>query len=250
VPGGYGAAVIDLSRPRDLGQILSGCWELYRRHFIVFATIALAVVAPMNLITLGLIEGKLTSGFDVHQIGGSGPAYTLVQTLVTVPLITAGHVYAVLQVSRGQEPRAGDSLSRAGGVLPVLIGTVLLYSLGVVVGVIALIVPGIYLAVRWYVATQSVVAEELGPVEALRRSGELVRGQWWRVLGISLAVGLLGAVAGGVAALPVGALAAVANSGALLVLGNVIADSVILSFTALAATLLFFDLRARTVRAA
>lgn len=241
--------MIDLSRPRDLRQILSTGWELYRRHFTVFAAIALAVVLPMDLITLGLIEGKLTGGFDVNQIGGGGPAYTLVQTLVTVPLITAGHVYAVLQVSRGEQPRAGDSLSRASGVLPVLIGTVLLYSLGVLAGLIALIVPGIYLAVRWFVATQSVVAEERGPVEALQRSGELVQGQWWRVLGISLVVGLMGAVAGGLLALPVGALAAVTDSGALLVLGNVIADSVILSFTALAGTLLFFDLRARGVRA-
>jgi hypothetical protein len=240
--------VIDLSRPRDLGQILSGCWLLYRSHFAVFATIALAVVLPMDLITLGVIEGKLTSGFDVGQIGGGGPAYTLVQTLVTVPLITAGHVFAVMQASRGERPRAGDSLSRAGGVLPVLIGTVLLYSAGVLLGLIALVVPGIYLAVRWYVATQSVVAEELGPVEALQRSGELVHGMWWRVLGISLVVGLIGVVAGGLLALPVGALAAAADSGALLVLGNVIADSVILSFTALAGTLLFFDLRARAVR--
>jgi hypothetical protein len=237
--------VIDLSRPRDLGQILSSCWELYRRHFTVFAAIALAVVLPMDLISLGLIEGKLTSGFEVDQIGGGGPAYTLVQTLITTPLITAGHVYAVLQISRGEQPRAGDSLSRAGGALPLLIGTVILYSLGVLLGVIALILPGIYLAVRWYVATQSVVAEDRGPVEALQRSGELTRGQWWRVLGISLVVGLLGAVAGAFLALPVGALAAVADSGALLVLGNVIADSVILSFTALAGTLLFFDLRVR-----
>ena len=98
---------------------------------------------------------------------------------------------------------------------------------------------------RLLVAPQAVVADELGPVEALRRSWDLVRDNWWRVLGIWIMLGLLGAMAGLVLAVPVGALAAVADSGALLVAAQVVVDSITLSFTALGGTLLFFDLRAR-----
>lgn len=237
--------MIDLGVPRDLGQLLNGCWLLYRRHFAVFATIALAVVVPMDVISLGLIEGRLSSGFRLDELNG-GPSSTLIQALVTTPLITAGHVFAVMQIARGETPSAGSSLSKAGGVLPVLIATVLLYTLGVLLGFIALILPGIYLSVRWYVAAQSVVAEERSPIEALRRSGELVEGGWWRVFGLSIVIGLVGATGGVILGLPIGFVAAAANSGALIVLGHIVADSMILSFTALAGTLLFFDLRART----
>jgi len=191
-----------------------------------------------------VIEGQLTGDFDEDRIGG-GVAYSLVSFLITTPLITAGHVYAVMQVGRGEQPSAGASLSQAGGVLIVLSGTVLLSALVTGLATLALIIPGIYVGVRLLVAPQAVVADELGPVEALRRSWDLVRDNWWRVLGIWIMLGLLGAMAGLVLAVPVGALAAVADSGALLVAAQVVVDSITLSFTALGGTLLFFDLRAR-----
>ena len=51
-------------------------------------------------------------------------------------------------------------------------------------GLVAFVIPGIWLAVVLYFASQAVVAEGRPPIEALRRSRELVRGQWWRVFGI------------------------------------------------------------------
>ncbi len=238
--------MVDLERPRDLGQILNACWLLYRRHFTAFAAIALAVVVPMDLVSLGLIDGYLTSGFDLDKAVGGGPAYSIVQTLITVPLVSAGHVFAVMRIGRGEEPSPGESLSQAGGVLPVVLGTVLLSTLGVLAGIVVVVLPGIYLAVRWFVASQSVVAEGRRPVDGLRRSGELVRGSWWRVFGISIAFSLVAGAGGALVGVPIGVLAAATDSGAVLVLGHMAADAVILSFTALGGTLLFFDLRARS----
>ena len=184
--------MIDLGAPRDLGGILSGCWLLYRRHFLVFATIALAVVLPLNLVTQGLIEGQLTGDFDPENIASGGPAYSLVQTLVTIPLITAGHVFAVMQVGRGETPRAGSSLANAGTVLPVLIGVVLLTTVATLLGFLALVIPGIYISVRLLVAPQAAAAdEEHGVVDAMTQSWDLVKGNWWRVLGIYVMLSLL-----------------------------------------------------------
>src|SRR2546421_7266361 len=122
--------MIDLSQPRDLSGILNTCYLLYREHFRVFAAIAVTVVAPLNVITVGLMDGRLTSGFDSDDIFSRGPAYTIVQALVTVPLITAGHVNAVMDAGAGRALSAQRALSAAGAVLVSVMATVLLAALG------------------------------------------------------------------------------------------------------------------------
>lgn len=236
---------IDLTRPRDLGDILSACFGLYRHHFLVFATIALAVVVPLDVLTLGIVDGYLTDYDGEFSFGESGAAYTVVYYLIATPLITAGHVHAVMEIGAGRRPAAGASLVKASTVLVALMLAVVLTSLGTLLGMIALIVPGIYLYVRWYVTAQSIVAEGRGPIEGMGRSGELVRDNWWRVFGISIVISLIGGIFSAVLGFPIGGLAAALDSGPLLVLGTIVSDAVVLSFVALGATMVFFDLRAR-----
>lgn len=239
-------APIDLARPRDLGQILNGCWLLYRRYFGVFATIALAVVVPMDILSLGLIDGYLTEGYDAEEFFlTSGVAYSIVGPLVTWPLITAGHIHAVRSAGEGAEPRAGSSLSEAGAVFPKVLGALILVTLAIIAGSIALIIPGIYVAIRLAVTLQAVVAEGHGPTDAMSRSWELVKGNWWRVIGITTVLFLLAYIIAAVLAVPMVAAASAADSGAILVAAQIAIDTVTLSFVALGSTLLFFDLRAR-----
>jgi len=237
---------LDLSMRRDLGDILATVSSLYVRHFFTFAAIALAVVLPMDLITLGLIDGYLSSGYDDEGLLGSGGiAYNVTYVLVTVPLITAGHVHAVMDAGEGKVPSARRSLGAAGGMFVKVALTVLLYSLGTFLGFIALVIPGIYLMVRWYFAAQDVVAEGSSPADALEHSGDLVKGNWWRVFGCVIVFNILAfipaLILGGLVALA----ASAANSGVLLVLSTAVVDAVVLSFLALSGTILYFDLRAR-----
>jgi hypothetical protein len=86
-----------------------------------------------------------------------------------------------------------------------------------------------------------VTVEGRTPIVALRRSGELVEGRWWATFGRVL----LAVLAFGIVAL-VGQLVAVATgSGALFVSLLAITQAVAVSLSAIFASLLFFDLRAR-----
>ena len=237
--------MLDLSQPRDLNELLSATFSLYRRHYRVFPVIALAVVVPLDLITVGLIDGNLTSGYDSDNVLGGGVAYSIVSTLVTTPLITAGHVTAVMDIGRREQPSVGRSLQGASLALPTLMATVVLYVMAVFAGLIALIIPGIYVGVRLYFSPQAVVAEGNGAFDALRRSWALVEGSWWRVLGIALLMSILAGLLAAVLGAPVAAAAAAADSGPLLLVGTMVVDAVSLSLVALGGTLLFFDLRTR-----
>ncbi|MER8069502.1 hypothetical protein ABTZ59_14555 [Streptomyces sp. NPDC094034] len=76
-------------------------------------------------------------------------------------------------------------------------------------GALALTPPAIWLWVRFSLAPAVAVIESRGPLAALRRSADLVRGDWWRICGISLLAFAMASFAGLVLQQLVNALTAV-----------------------------------------
>jgi hypothetical protein len=66
--------------------------------------------------------------------------------------------------------------------LPVILLSALLANLSVAVGLVLLIVPGVFLLVCDLVLMPVLLFEGAGPVAALRRSVRLMRGLWWQAL--------------------------------------------------------------------
>ena len=86
-------------------------------------------------------------------------------------------------------PRSGKIFSRvAPSILP-LLGAGLLAGLGIALGFLLLIVPGLYLITIWAVVAPVIVVEKPGVFAAFGRSRELVRGHGWTVFGIVLITG-------------------------------------------------------------
>ena len=117
-------------------------------------------------------------------------------------------------------------------------------ALGIALGLLALILPGIYLLVRWYLVSQAVVVERLRGVGALRRSAELVQDAWWRTFASSC-WSTSSRRSPACSSLPSGrgADAPIASSSSLA--GSIAAEILTMPFVAIVSTLLFYDLRAR-----
>jgi hypothetical protein len=236
---------LDLARPRGLGGLLDATMALYVRHFAIFALSALGVVAVVDLLLLGVGEGLLTSGYSG---GGSWwwAGESIAYTLVATPLVTAVHVRIVQDIADGRTPGLRRALRQGAAAFPIVALVVLVYCLGILLGMLLLIVPGIYLAIRWLFAPQVAVVEASDDVgEALSGSSDLVRGSWWRVFGISLVLYTLAFAAAAILGIPLELAADALDSGALELLATIVLGTVSLSFVALTGTLLYFDLRAR-----
>ncbi|MEW9870147.1 hypothetical protein [Arthrobacter sp. HS15c] len=82
-------------------------------------------------------------------------------------------------------------------------GALILIPLGL--GGIAL---AVWIYIKILVAPAAVVIEELGAVDGLRRSWQLTRGNWWRILGITLVVSIMVAIIAQVVTIPVSLLPA------------------------------------------
>jgi len=236
---------VTLVRDRNLGELLDATFALYRAHLRLFLLLAAGVVVPVDLIVSGVGLGQLWSGYDKSPTVAAALLPAAVSGLVTVPLITAMLVRAILQIGGGATPSAG-AVAREGLDLfaPVLL-VVVLSALGVFGGFILLIVPGVILLAHWAVAAQCVAVEGLHGADALRRSWSLVTGNAWWVLGVVVVTNLLAGVLGSLVTLPAAAAAESADSSLILLLATMVVEPFTLAFQALATTMLYFTLLAR-----
>ena len=126
----------------------------------------------------------------------------------------------------------------------------LLAAVGIAVGLLALILPGIYLAVRWFFVPQEVVVEGARGPAALTRSGEVVRGFWWRTFGLVIVANLAAAIPSLLITAPFTAIAAGSDRAVWAMVGTICAGTITTPFVALFSTFLWYDLRARRAAAA
>jgi hypothetical protein len=232
---------LDLGEPRTFGELVATTFALFWQHLAVFLSLTLIVVAPFVIAVDGVWGGGLAHAGEAASQRSAAAAVSALLGVLIIPLVTALDVAVVLDLGRGEEPTVAGALRRAGPRLVPAVAAALLYTLGVAAGIVLLIVPGIWLSVRWYFAAQAAVIDGLSPVAALRRSAELVQGLWWRNFGVLLVFGLLAAVLGAIG----DAVVREIHAGWLYVTGEILVRSVVLSLSAIFGTLLFFDCRAR-----
>ena len=231
---------IDLDKTRSVGQILRSTLRLYGEYPWLFWTLALAVIAPWDLAKLA-ITGSGPFGHAHHEGFLERESLGLLGSTLIVALISALHVHAVVVIGEGRRPRLRGVAWSGVRVLPVVGAAAVIAAAGTELGFLALLIPGIVLAIRWIVVAQSAAIEQAGVRPALHRSWQLTHGHEWHVLGLILAVGLpLGTVGLGAVRLTNGS---GTSAGALAV--GIVVNTVLASFSALTTALLYFDLLAR-----
>ena len=106
-----------------------------------------------------------------------------------VTLIGTGALLALLLAP--DQPTVGSAIGRAGRLLPTLFLADILMQLLMVAGLIALIIPGLYLIARMAVTPAAIMSEQISnPVRAIGRSFALTKGIGWRVFAL-LAISLI-----------------------------------------------------------
>ena len=130
-------------------------------------------------------------------------------------------------------------------------GVSLLRGILVVVGLILLVVPGVWVYVVFSVAVPVLLLEQTGVGEALGRSRELVKGRWWATFGTLL---LWGVILPAIAEIAISLLLSVILNDAIhsptafvLIQGlkRFIAEVLFAPFGAAVVTAIYFDLRVR-----
>src|SRR6185312_8381222 len=172
----------------SVGSALETAASILLRHFVPFVITALIAGFP-NLVYWYLI-GRGTS-LSILTITG---LVSMVVNTAAMIFVIQTLTYGTVQGLRGRSVSIGDCLVQGGRRLPVGIVIGFLAYVGIVLGAVLLIVPGIILFTMWSVALPANTVERTGILASLSRSQELTRGRRWRVFGTVLVPILISAV--------------------------------------------------------
>lgn len=175
-------------KPMRFEDILDTTFSLYRKHFWLF----LGLVSFSVLAELG---SHLLVDFSEFFFQRS-PLLGIATILITVTFSVIGMGGIVIGSGAtylGENVTIHSVLQRTMDKFWQLLGCFLLWSLVPVVLAATIIgIPfAIYLAVRWGFFLGTIMFETPMISIALKRSSELVKGMWWRVFGMLLAILLL-----------------------------------------------------------
>ena len=191
----YGAAPAGL----DAGAAFSYAWKKFTDHWqslvAIVVVVALVNIAAILVAFLALIPAL--SGDSTSVIIGWSLYVVAIAAAAAVGFVVQAGVYrAGLAVTSGTAPRLGMLVETTN--LGTYIGTALLVGLGAAVGMLLCVLPGLAVVVFCSYAPLIALDKGLGPVEAIRRSVELVRdnlGQVLLILLLSYAVYYVGSLA-------------------------------------------------------
>jgi hypothetical protein len=189
-------------RPLSIGETLDAGFRLLRARFGTLLVCVLVPMVPLSIISTIIVASTDDQAFDVNSSAttsddGAAIAGTLIGALIqgaAAALAVAACFRVISSAYLGERAEAGPSLRYGlSRLLPLMVAYIVL---SIVLGVSALflLLPAVFLGVKWSVTFAAIVAERAGPFRAMGRSWELTRGHWWRVFGTLLVVVLISLV--------------------------------------------------------
>jgi hypothetical protein len=187
--------MVTVLRPLSTSELLDRTFHLYRNNFTVFAGIAglpqLAVLALQLVFSMLIFAGALRN-LAGAMLAGVGAALIIgIASFVAVEVSHAATIMAVSHLHLDRPTSIGLAYASATGRIGRVIGIAFLIGIGVVIGFVLLIVPGVYLALTWSLAIPVTVLEGGGLGSSTKRSGILTKDAKGRIFVIVLLIAVL-----------------------------------------------------------
>ena len=175
----------------EVGDVLARSISVWMKNFVPFSLLSLILHAPLILLLFVSLTGDLSLESPYFKYSGA-------LNMIVSSLLTGAVVYGVVNQLRGRPVTLGQSVSVGLGRMFPVIGVALVVGIGVGLGFVLLIVPGVILLLMWWVAVPVAVVERPGVFASMGRSSDLTKGYKGQIfllllvfLAISLGLGLL-----------------------------------------------------------
>lgn len=251
-------------RPMTVGEVLGVGWAILKRNIVQLSGAAVLVAALSTVVTLGTLSltGSLQTFADADWLNDiltgkstSLPGGIVLASLLGLLVTTAGApVVAGLATAYagaaalGKDGRGAVS-ERLKGHWPVLLAVSVIVGALVAVGLLVLVVPGVFAYLILALAAPIAVMERGQIGSSLSRSAALTRGHRGRILGAVAVTMVTGVVAGAVVSALVGGIVGSTGSISALVLSqfvSVLVGGVVAAWTGAVVAVLYIDIRIRT----
>ncbi|HEV2932289.1 MAG TPA: hypothetical protein VGY96_04065 [Streptosporangiaceae bacterium] len=212
-----------------LSGVLDEAWRMYKTHARHLLAIAFVIYLIAAVITAVLALAGGTVGLLLGSLVSVIAAFVLQATLIK----------AVQDVRDGRADLSiSETVNQALPFFWSVAGASILAGIAITIGLILIIVPGLFLITIWAVIIPVIVIERSGVMASFGRSRELVRGRGWHVFGTLVIVYVIMLVVEIILSLIFSALPHVLGDG----LSSVISGTLISPFLAVVVTLVYYRL--------
>lgn len=189
----------------DLGRVIERTFKSIVQNWASFlGTSAVLIGLPSVL----QVYGQTLAIFDQNLTGWALVVVGWVAWIIGIYILQGMVVKIAVAGFNGKTMNPMDALTAGVKLFLPLFGLGIVVGLGIFLGFLLLIVPGVILAVIWSAATGVLVVEQKGVFDSMQRSRDLTRGYRWQIFGlgvifwiVSIIIGMLfggiGAVTGG-----------------------------------------------------
>lgn len=240
-------------RPLTTGELLDRTFSLYKENFALFV----GIVALPRLVSLALqlssISFRSQTGLSA-AVGAavSGLVFAIV-ALIVAAASQAATVVAVSQLHLGRPTSVSDAYARVRGRIGLVAGLTIVMGIGIGVGMILLVIPGIIFTMMWSLAVPVAVLEDLGVRDSMSRSSDLTKGSRWRIFVVWILFIVLTFAIAFLIEYPVGLVAGLMGARAATSIGlqvasaiaDFIAQCLVAPLATIAFSLLYYDQRVR-----
>src|SRR2546425_8043624 len=194
-----------IRRELSLGDVISKTFELYQRdftkYFVLFAVVGVIIGIVTTLARQAFVFPTLPSNPTPQQVSNWFPGFlgALVPLVALISIVTVvfspiaqgtAITLASEQIEKGHA-EMGTSVRFAVSKLLWIWALSIVVGIIVILGIIALIVPGIILAIMFCLAFPVLLIENKGVLESMGRSRELVSHRWLKTFATFLVLGIV-----------------------------------------------------------
>ena len=160
-------------------------WNITLKNTPFFIQILLIILV------LNIISFSITKSLDESN--------QLINTLIKVffwiieTIVGMGFIKVCLEFIRGQKTKVADLYkyyNNSSLLLNYIAGS-FLSGIIILLGFLALIIPGIYISIRLQFVTYLIIDKGLGPIEAIKESWRMTKNQVWNLFLFGIILGLI-----------------------------------------------------------
>ncbi len=211
------------------GTVIGKAWAMYKAHWRHLVPIAFVVYVLISLLILLL-----------GALGWLGAVIGFLVSIAGIFWLQGALVLAVDDVRDGRADLSiSETLDRVTPHLTTLALSGVLAGIGIGLGFLLLIVPGLFLLTIWLLIVPAIMLEGCGVSASFARSQDLVRGYGWSVFGVIVLTVLIFIGVG----IVFGILEGVLDNRWLSFALNIVLQTLTAPFLALAWTITYYELR-------
>ena len=186
----------------DIGKALKEGLTVLRDNPVIFvpALIGAVISSLLNFYQTTFLDSMFGSEYFTGVAAGEIVLRVMEFMLAYTPLLLVSFVIflflngvCIRMVYDGRKGKAslkGAAQLVASKYVTLFVGTVI-YGVVLIIGLIARVIPGIYIGIKWVFYEYAILFEKDGARSSLRRSWEMTKGNWWALFALMLIFGII-----------------------------------------------------------